>query len=84
MFSWIGAAVVGLIVGAIAKLLVPGRDPGGWIITILIGVAGSFLSTFIGQRFGFYVDGERAGLIWSVIGAMVLLGGYRLIGKRQG
>ncbi|HPU15287.1 MAG TPA: GlsB/YeaQ/YmgE family stress response membrane protein [Polymorphobacter sp.] len=77
--GWIFAAIIGLIAGAIAKAIMPGRDPGGWIVTMLIGIAGALLMTFIGQALGFYADGERAGFIAAIIGAIVLLAGYRLI-----
>lgn len=77
--GWIAAAIIGLIAGAIAKAIMPGRDPGGWIITMLIGIGGALLMTWVGQALGFYAPGEKAGFIWSIIGAIVLLGGYRLI-----
>ncbi len=74
--------VIGLIVGAIAKLLMPGRDPGGCIITILLGIAGAFVGTWIGRIF--WGQNYAAGWIMSVIGAMILLLIYRLIiGKRS-
>jgi uncharacterized membrane protein YeaQ/YmgE (transglycosylase-associated protein family) len=71
-------ALVGLVVGAIAKLLMPGKDPGGIIITMLLGVAGSLLASWLGGVAGLYYEGDKAGFIMSVIGAMVLLGIYRL------
>jgi uncharacterized membrane protein YeaQ/YmgE (transglycosylase-associated protein family) len=76
--------VVGLIVGAIAKLLVPGRDPGGWIVTILLGIAGAFVGTFLGRALGIYSTGQSAGWIASIIGAVVLLLIYRAIVGRRG
>jgi len=76
--------IVGLIVGAIAKFLMPGRDPGGWTITILLGIAGAFVGTFLGRAFGFYNGNEAAGWIMSVIGAVILLAIYRaVIGRRR-
>ena len=79
----IATLVIGLIVGAIAKLLMPGRDPGGCIITILLGIAGSFIGTFLGRMF--FGSNYVAGWIVSVIGAMILLLIYRMIiGKRGG
>jgi uncharacterized membrane protein YeaQ/YmgE (transglycosylase-associated protein family) len=77
--------VVGLIVGALAKLFMPGRDPGGIIVTILLGVAGSFVAGFIGRAVGWYrTPGSGPGIIMSIIGAMVLLVIYRLvIGNRR-
>ena len=71
--------IIGLIVGVVAKLLMPGRDPGGFIITILLGIAGSFVGTWIGRAPGFYQEGATAGFIMSVIGAMILLFVYHLI-----
>jgi uncharacterized membrane protein YeaQ/YmgE (transglycosylase-associated protein family) len=75
--------IIGLIIGAVAKLLMPGRDPGGFIVTILLGIAGSFVGTFIGRALGFYQDGAGAGFIMSVIGAIILLLLYRLIVGRR-
>jgi uncharacterized membrane protein YeaQ/YmgE (transglycosylase-associated protein family) len=71
--------VVGLIVGALAKLIMPGRDPGGMIITILLGIGGSLLAGFLGRAVGWYREGDPIGFIASVIGAIVLLAIYRLI-----
>jgi uncharacterized membrane protein YeaQ/YmgE (transglycosylase-associated protein family) len=76
--------VVGLIVGAVAKLLVPGRDPGGWIVTILLGIAGAFVGTWLGRMVGHYQEGQSAGWIASIIGAVILLLLYRLIVGRRG
>lgn len=75
--------VVGLIVGALAKLIMPGKDPGGAIVTILIGIAGSFIAGFLGHALGWYNVGEGPGIIGSIVGAIVLLGVYRLaIGRK--
>lgn len=75
--------IVGLVVGALAKLLMPGRDPGGIFITMLLGVAGALLAGFLGRSLGWYGENESAGLIASVLGAVILLGIYRLvIGRR--
>ena len=80
--SIIGTLIIGLIVGAIAKLLMPGRDPGGCIITILLGIAGAFVGTWVGRVF--WGPNYVAGWILSIIGAMILLLIYRLIiGKRS-
>jgi uncharacterized membrane protein YeaQ/YmgE (transglycosylase-associated protein family) len=78
--SIVSTIVVGLVVGAIAKLLMPGKDPGGFIVTILIGIAGAFVGTWIGRMFA----GENyvAGWIMSIIGAMILLLLYRLIKRK--
>jgi uncharacterized membrane protein YeaQ/YmgE (transglycosylase-associated protein family) len=77
--------VVGLIVGALAKLLMPGRDPGGIIVTMLLGIGGSLLAGLIGRAIGWYTEGEPAGFIFSVLGAIIILGIYRLIiGRTSG
>jgi len=75
-FLWM--LFIGLIVGALAKLIMPGRDPGGIFITMLLGVAGSLLAGFFGRLVGLYSPGQGAGFIMSVIGAIVLLALYRL------
>jgi len=74
--------LVGLIVGAIAKLLMPGKDPGGFIVTILLGIAGALVASYLGQAIGWYKAGQPAGWIMSVIGAMILLLLYRFLFKR--
>ena len=75
--------IIGLIVGIIAKFLMPGRDPGGFIITAIIGIVGSVIATFIGRTMGFYQVGESAGFIAAVIGAIILLAIYRMVvGKK--
>ena len=76
--------IIGLIVGAIAKLLTPGRDPGGCIITILLGVAGAFVAGYLGRLAGWYQPGQPAGFIASIIGAVILLLIYRLIAGKRG
>jgi uncharacterized membrane protein YeaQ/YmgE (transglycosylase-associated protein family) len=76
--------VVGLVVGALAKLIVPGRDPGGVIITILLGIAGAFLGGWIGHAAGWYQAGEGPGIIMSVVGSVILLAIYRaIVGRRR-
>jgi uncharacterized membrane protein YeaQ/YmgE (transglycosylase-associated protein family) len=75
--------IIGLIVGALAKLIMPGKDPGGIIVTMLLGVAGSFVATFLGRMIGFYREGSSAGFIMSVIGAIILLFIYRLFKGRS-
>ena len=74
--------IIGIIIGAVAKLLMPGKDPGGIIITMLLGVAGSFVATYLGQALGLYRDGSSAGFIMSVLGAMLLLLIYRMFKRR--
>jgi uncharacterized membrane protein YeaQ/YmgE (transglycosylase-associated protein family) len=82
-FIWM--IVVGLVAGALAKLLLPGDDPGGFLVTIAIGIAGSLLAGFLGRAlFGWYGPGEAGpGLIASIVGAMLLLVGYRMISARR-
>jgi len=76
--------LVGLLIGAVAKFLMPGKDPGGCIITTLIGIAGSAIGAYLGQALGLYRVGEPAGFIGAVIGAMLLLLVYRMVlGKRS-
>jgi uncharacterized membrane protein YeaQ/YmgE (transglycosylase-associated protein family) len=79
---WLWVAIIGLVVGAIAKFLMPGRDPGGFIITMLLGIAGSFVATWIGQAVGWYGPGQSAGFIASVIGAIILLAMYHMFRRR--
>ncbi len=74
---------IGLVAGAVAKFLMPGKDPGGFIITIVLGVAGAFVGTWLGQMAGLYPAGAQAGFIASVLGAMLLLFIYRMVkGKK--
>jgi uncharacterized membrane protein YeaQ/YmgE (transglycosylase-associated protein family) len=75
--------IIGLIVGALAKFIMPGRDPGGIIVTILIGIAGSFIGTLIGRALGFYRQGQGAGFIMSLLGAILLLWIYRMVASRR-
>jgi uncharacterized membrane protein YeaQ/YmgE (transglycosylase-associated protein family) len=77
------AIIIGLIVGALAKLIMPGKDPGGIIVTILLGIAGSFLGTLIGRTLGFYGSGQGAGILMSLLGAILLLWIYRMIVARR-
>ena len=78
MIGWI---VFGMIVGIVAKLLMPGRDPGGFIITILLGIAGALTGGFLGRALGLYREGEPAGFLMSVLGAIALLAVYRLVAR---
>ena len=80
----IGTLLIGLIVGVIAKLLTPGKDPGGWVMAIVLGLAGSFIAGFLGRSLGWYDDGESAGFIFSVVGAMLLLFLWRAVAKPKG
>jgi uncharacterized membrane protein YeaQ/YmgE (transglycosylase-associated protein family) len=74
--------LIGFVVGLIAKLLMPGRDPGGFIITIFLGIAGSFVATYIGQRLNWYREGQPAGFIGAILGAILILIVYRLIRRK--
>jgi uncharacterized membrane protein YeaQ/YmgE (transglycosylase-associated protein family) len=74
--------LIGLIIGAVAKLLMPGRDPGGFIVTMLIGIAGSFVATYLGRALGWYQEGQAAGFIMSVLGAMLLLAVYHFVRRK--
>ena len=78
MFSVLGWILFGLVVGAVAKLLMPGRDPGGFIVTILLGIAGALLGGFLGRALGWYGEGEAAGFLMSLVGAIALLAIYRM------
>lgn len=73
----------GLIVGAIARFIVPGREPGGWVISMILGVMGSFLAGFIGRSLGWYRDGEPAGFVMSVLGAVILVAIYHALTRRR-
>lgn len=80
----IWSLIVGLIVGAIAKFVMPGRDPGGILITMLLGIAGSVLAGFVGRAAGWYNPGEAGpGIIASIIGAVILLAVYRMVARRR-
>jgi len=80
VIAWI---LFGLVVGVIAKLLMPGRDPGGFIVTILLGIAGAMVGGFIGRAMGFYGPSESAGWLISILGAIVLLALYRMMMRRK-
>lgn len=80
ILAWI---LFGLIVGALAKLVMPGRDPGGIIVTMLLGIAGAVLGGFVGRALGFYGEGEPAGFLMAFFGAIVLLVLYRMMGRRR-
>ena len=80
ILSWI---LFGLVVGVIAKLLMPGRDPGGFIVTILLGIVGALFGGFIGRAMGFYGENQGAGWIMSILGAIVLLALYRMMVRKR-
>jgi uncharacterized membrane protein YeaQ/YmgE (transglycosylase-associated protein family) len=83
MIGVLGWIIFGLIVGAIAKLVMPGRDPGGIIVTMLLGVAGALVGGYLGQALGWYRPGESAGFFTSLIGAVLLLWIYRMVVARR-
>ena len=80
ILAWI---IIGLVVGALAKLVMPGRDPGGFIVTILLGIGGAFVGGALGRALGFYDPGQPAGWIVSILGAGLLLAGYRALSGRR-
>jgi len=80
LLAWI---VIGLFAGAIAKLVMPGRDPGGCVVTILLGIAGALLAGFIGRLAGIYAPGERAGFIAAILGSVAVLAIYRWFAVRR-
>lgn len=84
MIALLSTVIVGLIVGAIAKLVMPGKDPGGILVTMLLGMAGALVATYLGQALGWYAEGEPAGWIMSILGAILLLVIYRMtVGKSR-
>jgi uncharacterized membrane protein YeaQ/YmgE (transglycosylase-associated protein family) len=80
-FLWM--LIIGLVIGAIAKFIMPGKDPGGIIVTMLIGIVGALLAGFLGRAIGWYHEGEPAGFLASVVGAILLLVIYRLATKNR-
>ena len=82
MFGILGWIIFGLIVGIVAKLLMPGRDPGGMIVTILLGIAGAVVAGFLGRAAGWYEPGQPAGFVFATLGAILLLFVYRKMIRR--
>ena len=80
ILSWI---FFGLVVGALAKLLMPGKDPGGFIVTILLGIAGALVGGLLGRAMGFYGPDQAAGYVISIVGAIILLALYRMVARRS-
>jgi uncharacterized membrane protein YeaQ/YmgE (transglycosylase-associated protein family) len=80
ILSWI---VFGLVIGIIARVLMPGRDPGGFIVTTLLGIAGAMIGGFVGRAMGFYGEGQTAGWLMSILGAVLLLAMYRMMVRRR-
>ncbi len=81
--GFIGWIIIGAVAGVLGKLVMPGKDPGGFIVTILLGIAGALLAGFIGQAVGFYSAGEGAGWIGATVGAIALLAIYRMVKSRS-
>ena len=81
--SIIWTILIGFVVGIVAKFLMPGRDPAGFIITVLIGIAGSFIATYLGRAMGWYQVGQSAGFIAAVLGSIILLFIYRMVAGRR-
>jgi uncharacterized membrane protein YeaQ/YmgE (transglycosylase-associated protein family) len=79
--SIIWMIIIGFIVGLVAKALTPGKDPGGFVVTVIIGIIGSFIAGYLGRSMNWYAEGEPVGFIASVVGAILLLLVYRLITK---
>jgi uncharacterized membrane protein YeaQ/YmgE (transglycosylase-associated protein family) len=82
--GWLWWIVIGAIAGAIAKAIVPGRDPSGCLITILLGIGGAVLAGFLGQQLGWYRQGQGAGFIAAIVGAVAILFVYRMVASRRG
>ena len=81
-YGWLTWIIIGLLAGAIAKAIMPGRDPGGCLVTIVIGIAGALLAGFLGQALGWYEQGEGAGFLAAIVGAILILFIYRMIARR--
>lgn len=82
-YGWLWWIIIGGVAGGIAKLLMPGRDPGGCLVTILLGIAGAFLAGWLGQAVGWYEEGEGAGFLAAIVGAFIILAIYRLVASRR-
>lgn len=82
-YGWLVWILIGLIAGAIAKAIMPGRDPGGCLVTILLGIGGAVLAGFLGRALGWYEIGEGAGFLAAIVGAIIILFVYRLIAGRR-
>ena len=83
MFGILGWILFGLVVGALAKLVMPGRDPGGIFVTIILGIVGAVVGGFVGRAMGFYGPGQTAGFLMSIAGAILLLAVYRMFTRRR-
>ena len=83
MFGILGWILFGLVVGVIAKLVMPGRDPGGIFVTIILGIVGAVVGGYVGRALGFYGPGQSAGILMSIAGAILLLAVYRMFTRRR-
>ena len=83
MLHLLWVIIIGFIAGLIAKFIMPGKDPGGFLVTTGLGIGGALLATFLGRLIGWYEEGQSAGFIAAVVGALIVLGVYRLIRKKQ-
>ena len=81
MISFIGAIIIGGLAGLVAKFLMPGRDPGGFIVTVLLGIGGAMVATWLGTQVGWYRPGDSAGFLGAVVGAVIILFIYRMIAR---
>lgn len=81
--SWLWTIIIGFLAGALAKFIMPGKDPGGCIITTLLGIAGALVAKFLGQLLGIYDEDDAAGFIGAVIGAVIILALYRMFLRRK-
>ncbi|MEQ7873944.1 GlsB/YeaQ/YmgE family stress response membrane protein [Sphingomonas sp. ASV193] len=82
-YGWLGWIIIGGLAGAIAKMLMPGKDPGGCIVTVVLGIAGAFVAGYVGKMVGWYKDGDAAGFVAAIVGAFILLLIYRLVAGRR-
>jgi uncharacterized membrane protein YeaQ/YmgE (transglycosylase-associated protein family) len=82
-YGWLSWILIGLIAGAIAKAIMPGRDPGGCLLTILLGIAGAVVAGFLGHAIGWYEPGQGAGFIAAIVGAVIILWVYRMAAGRR-
>ena len=83
MLDFIWYVIIGFVAGTIAKLIMPGKDSGGFIMTTLLGIFGSLLATYLGRLVGLYAEGQVGGFIAAVVGAIIILGVYHLIRKKK-
>ena len=81
--GFLGWIFIGLVAGVLGKMIMPGKDPGGFVVTILLGIAGALLAGFLGQAMGYYAEGQPAGWIGATVGALILLIIYRLVMRKR-